>query len=59
LDPLSTDVGQHGLERFEVAVNVADQGTLHESGPYVAQASRKCVQRADEEIVTNQYRSVS
>ena len=58
LDPLTTDVGQHRLEGFEVAMDVADQGTLHESRPYVAQASRKRVQRDDEEIVTNQYRSV-
>ena len=38
-DPLLPDIGQHRLESFEVAVNVADQGTLHESRPFVAQAS--------------------
>src|SRR5262249_47186015 len=30
-DPLLLDVGQHGLEGFQVAVNVADQSPLHAS----------------------------
>ena len=28
-DPLGTNVGQHSLKCFEVAVNVADEGSLH------------------------------
>ena len=28
-DPLLADIAQHGLESFEVAVDIADQGTFH------------------------------
>ena len=31
VDPLTADIAEHGLKAFEVAMNVADQGTLHES----------------------------
>src|SRR5690606_13619393 len=33
-DPLAADVGKYGLERFEIAVNVADNGSFHSAPPF-------------------------